>query len=213
MGCDIHIYVERKTETGWEAVQGLNPWISHYKEWVQSARDRGEHERADELYKAAVEMEVKEPWVYEGWIYNGRNYALFAMLADVRNDYNFKPISHPKGLPSDVSDYVKQQSDQWGEDGHSHSWLSLRELLDYDWEQTATIKGWVTKEQAEEYRRTGKTPSHWSSDVWPRDRYEEISWQVKYSDYVRDFIDYSLLKLKQFACPPEDIRIVFWFDN
>lgn len=213
MGCDIHIYVERKTENGWEAAQGINPWIAKYKEYASDARDRGEYDRAAELEKHVVEMEANELWVYEGWIYKNRSYALFAMLADVRNNYNYKPICQPKGLPADISDVVRREADRWGDDGHSHSWLTLQELLAYDWDQTATVTGWVTKDKAEQYRRTGKRPSSWFYYTSDRDNYEYISWQVKYSDHAKDFIDYSLLKLKQFACPPEDVRIVFWFDN
>ncbi|MED1801822.1 hypothetical protein [Brevibacillus porteri] len=214
MGCDIHLYVEQRTENGWEAVQGINPWIARYKAFALNARERGENERAAELDRYVVEMETKELWVYEGWLYKERNYALFAMLADVRNNYDYKPICQPKGLPGDISDVVGKEAARWEEDGHNHSWLTLQELLTYDWDQTTTITGWVEKNVADKYRQTGKRPSYWFYDTTNRNNnYEQISWQVKYSEHVQQFLDYGLLKLKQYACPPEDIRIVFWFDN
>ena len=58
---------------------------------------------------------------YEKRIYIGRCYSLFALLANVRNYAEITPISNPRGLPNDVSEIVKEMSDQWGCDGHSHS--------------------------------------------------------------------------------------------
>lgn len=71
--------------------------------------------------------------------FQDRNYQLFALLADVRNGSGFagcdtgnhiEPISIPKGLPKDCSAKVQLNSDDWDIDGHSHSWLTLKELLD-----------------------------------------------------------------------------------
>ena len=66
--------------------------------------------------------------------YDERNYDLYSILADVRNGYGFagsdtgegfKVIrgysqDHLRGLPEDVSRYVKWISDDYGSDGHSH---------------------------------------------------------------------------------------------
>ncbi|WP_216324580.1 hypothetical protein [Deinococcus aestuarii] len=73
----------------------------------------------------------------------GRNSALFATLADVRNGVGFagvrtgtgyRPISPPRGLPGDVSAEVRRAGGD--EDGtrldYGHSWITLRELLEYD---------------------------------------------------------------------------------
>ena len=49
-----------------------------------------------------------------------RNYTRFAALAGVRGD---GPT--PKGLPKDVSESTKLYSDEWGLDGHGHSFLDL----------------------------------------------------------------------------------------
>jgi hypothetical protein len=57
----------------------------------------------------------------------GRNYWLFGLLArGVRTEWEFSWDA--RGLPEDVSDVVKHDSDQWDCDGHNHSWLSLIEL-------------------------------------------------------------------------------------
>jgi len=55
---------------------------------------------------------------------------LFGALAGVR-DYDMDIISDfAKGLPVDVSTEVCGISDEWGIDGHSHSYLTVKELID-----------------------------------------------------------------------------------
>lgn len=52
----------------------------------------------------------------------GRNYRRFAAMAGVRGDG-----PEPRGLPEDVSVLSQARSDHYGSDGHSHSWLPVRE--------------------------------------------------------------------------------------
>lgn len=53
----------------------------------------------------------------------GRDYDFFAALAGVRGDG-----PDAKGLPEDVSEIIKQASEDYGVDGHSHSYNSLQEF-------------------------------------------------------------------------------------
>lgn len=62
-----------------------------------------------------------------------RSYVLFAKLAGVRNSYGLTPIAEPRGLPDDVSLRTKLDADEWGTDGHSHSWVTLAEIEKADW--------------------------------------------------------------------------------
>lgn len=84
--------------------------------------------------------------------YDTRNYDLFAILADVRND-GLEPLCSPLGLPTDVSPEVQKASDSWGGDGHSHSWHTVQELLDYDWTRIAEKSGFVDAVTWERWRR------------------------------------------------------------
>jgi len=65
-------------------------------------------------------------------IYDGRSYSLFTILADVRN-YNgvMTPISKPRGIPEDASEEYKNLCESWGVDGHSHSYLTLKEMEEF----------------------------------------------------------------------------------
>lgn len=147
MGCDIHLLVEtrytyqgRKSE--WE--RALPPAAYRETPW-QIARGEASYDTLDDY--AAVSWATR-------W-YDGRNYRLFAMLANVRNGSGFagvqtgegfKPISEPKGWPSDLGDFARSwvSEDHAHVDGdefcgdHSASWLTLRELDAYDWARQTT---------------------------------------------------------------------------
>lgn len=156
MGTDIHVYIEQKI------IKNDNPlmteWIS-VDEWINDPR--------------LEIMEVRQRY------WEDRNYLLFAILANVRNQYNIQPISLPKGLPDDVSPEVKKQSDEENGDVHTRSWLTLKELLEYDWQQTMEDD---------------------NEEIYP---YEELV-----IPFVSEFIS-RLSKIDE----PENVRMVFWFDN
>jgi len=147
MGCDIHLYVERKVD---------DKWISADKWTPDPYADEGEESRlivdCDDCY------------------YSERNYDLFGMLADVRNGLGpagcvtgsgFNPISTPKGLPDDVSPEVKRESEESGLPLHSHSWLTLAELNAYDWNQVATHIGVVDVLGFAQFERHGQPYTYW----------------------------------------------------
>ena len=71
-----------------------------------------------------------------------RNYMLFSIFAGVRNFRNgVTPISEPKGIPEDSSKEYKRLTRNYGEDGHSHSYLTVREILDYEhWSNVDLIR-------------------------------------------------------------------------
>lgn len=112
MGADIHVFIEQKTISKNEPL--IAEWIS-IDEWVY-----------DPYFEETC---VKNPY------WSDRNYLLFAILADLRNVYSIHPISLPRGLPDDISVEVKTRSDIEGDDAHTRSWLTLKELLEYDWKQ------------------------------------------------------------------------------
>ena len=56
----------------------------------------------------------------------------------------YVPIAKPRGLPFDVSPEVVAISEWWGDEGFSHSYLTVAELLGYDWTQVITICRFVS---------------------------------------------------------------------
>lgn len=66
-----------------------------------------------------------------------RNYSLFAVLADVRNNYNhgheiITPLSLPRGFPKDVSFNIEEVPG-YDPSIHSLTWYSIEELKNIDW--------------------------------------------------------------------------------
>lgn len=107
MGCDIHMYVEQNTPTGWQAIRppaGSDVWAEQY------GYDRGD----------------------EWWL--GRFYSLFARLADVRNP-GIEPLDRPRGVPYGISPPVADELAGWHGYAHSISWFADNELQAEDWSE------------------------------------------------------------------------------
>lgn len=175
--------------------------------------------------------------------FQDRNYQLFALLADVRNGSGFagcdtgnhiEPISIPKGLPKDCSAKVQLNSDDWDIDGHSHSWLTLKELLDYDSSTIITRRGFVTAEKYKDFLKTGDPypccggVGGWGVEIVDKDiaiSYQEtnpdksvycqIEWQRSIEDTAYELYEKVIPELKVLSSAEDfsDVRVVFWFDN
>lgn len=99
-----------------------------------------------------VEVKVGDTWHHQSQGNFFRSYDLFAMMADVRNEGNIAPISEPRGLPDDVTETTYLGSEEWGDDGHSHSWLSSKEvglvekwiepIDDWKWNDFGEVDDW-----------------------------------------------------------------------
>ena len=98
--------------------------------------------------------------------YDDRNYDLFAILADVRNRHGFNPIAATKGFPDDMTPEVRERLEDWG---YGNSWYTLKELKEYDWNQTVTHSGVISEEQYIHMKETGEHPDCWSRACSGRD--------------------------------------------
>jgi hypothetical protein len=130
-----------------------------------------------------------------GW----RSYGVFGFLADVRNYSRVPTIAECRGLPDDVSDYVRQQYEEWQSDAHSASWVTVKELLDFDYDREF--------EDLRVVRQTG--PNSWNHGATGEPGEGEMT-------TIREFLDgafFSDLETLAALGPPEDVRVVFWFDN
>lgn len=144
-----------------------------------------------------------------------RDYKTFALLADVRNystDPPIKPISPPRGLPIDVAWSDEAESDGTGTwlGDHSFSWLTLAELEKVDAWATITLQGFVSKEAARNYQLYGWTPQEWCQGTNDPEMVP-LKWEQPLSRccYLLPRLIAALRKLGA----PEDVRMVFGFDN
>ena len=144
-------------------------------------------------------------------IYWGRNYDLFGVLAGVRCS-DFETIAYPKGLPDDMALKTKEMADEDFEWSHSHSYLTLRELLI-----------WKEKQKKKWRRLKKKYPIKYDKN----EGYYIIDGEVEVTfKYEQKLLNYLIRKIEDkmndhFFCFEkedfwkygEDFRIVFWFDS
>lgn len=203
MGCDIHMFVEYKRDGKW-----MN----------------GDYFKKNPYYKKNQEAESEDYYEKEFEVielHGNRNYDLFSTLAGVR-DYSGKiiPVAEERGLPEDVTEFVKKESDEYGCDGHTHSWLTLKEIKEYDSKkEKLTMTGLLSLQQRIDLDN-GNLPEHWCQGT-NQPNHERREWLVEnytltaliskmekrvHELLSRDWREYD-------AENDENIRIVFWFDN
>lgn len=197
MGCDIHMYVEykKKDSDKWENGDffRLNPYG---------------------YLKGESKFSVVK-------IHGDRNYSLFSTLAGIR-DYTekVKPVADPKDFPEDACKLVKNEFIKWDSDAHTPSWLTLKELRDYqDTNPVLHFSGMVSPETAIALDEEGKSPNEWcqwtSNTQWVFREWKEPNTELvplikKLEDRALElFPIWSEYDRKY----DESIRIVFWFDN
>lgn len=250
MGCDIHEYVEKRVDGVWTLVA---PKLVEDREDMEHLPHGLVSRYPGKIVDTHAEV-LAELGSYEerreSPFHIGRNYDLFAMLAGVRNGRGFAgcktgegfvPIAEPKGVPEDASPGYAWEAERWDCDGHSHSWLTVAELLAYDWDQRTERSGVIGSAQFARFLRDRK-PSSWSGDVWGRNirhvsneemaaaakgvspatdgEYENnadglvtrVNWGVTYRECAGEFLTKTLPALQALGAP-DDVRLCFFFDN
>lgn len=110
MGADIHVFLEKKTTINKES-----KWVN-----IDYWQKNPHYDGVDEYEREYEHVPV----------YTGRNYELFNILAGVRGSGDGM-IEEPRGLPGNVSETTKEESDRWSSDGHSYSYFTLFELKEF----------------------------------------------------------------------------------
>lgn len=175
MGCDIHSYAERRNKQTdkWEKITDHFSLDDFSKGYYK--KEKGDHP------------------------FDWRSYSMFAFLAGVRNYDHCNPISEPRGIPHDISDSVREEYKVWDGDSHSASFLSAKELLEFDYGKEFWNRRVV--------RQTG--PFSFTGAGLAEEGEGEI---VTYRDNLGEWYFKHLDELKQLG-DPKDVRIIFWFDN
>ena len=228
MGCDIHEYYEvQQADGSWR--------LFNYRE---KYRD-GNYEDGEPKYD--YDDMVNDP------LYLGRNYRFFAFLANVRNGRGFAgcdtgdqitPISEPRGVPEDASEYYQEAVEAWADDGHSHSWLTAEELLNADWDQTCVDRCVISFDDYQKFKETNSCHGMvTSSGVWGGDAvtvtsdeademltnpdkfgdgtmyYVQVEYATPLSERLAYYKTTWLPALLELDSNPAKIRFVFFFDN
>lgn len=173
MGCYIRTFVEVRERGKWNIFEEDHFTLSEYDR-VRLKKDKGESP------------------------FDCQDYDMFGFLADVRNRANCFPISKPKGLPYD-SEYLNEagydsgglgwmdndstRRDDLQRDYNSHSYLTARELLEFNYEKTF-VNQWE------------------GSNTYDK--------EITYREHLGLAFFVHLEELKQLG-EPDDVRIVFYF--
>lgn len=113
-----------------------------------------------------------------------QSYSVFGFLANVRNYSRVEPIAKPRGLPDDANAATASAFERWSGEAHTPSWLSIEELLGFDYSAVC-----------EDRRALGTTVAKGVVQ--------------SYRDFLGSWFFDDLDKLKDAGAE----RIVFWFDN
>lgn len=185
MGCDIHIFAEKKVNNKWVKVE--------------------DHFSLDDFNRNYLKKEKGDS------PFNWRSYAMFGFLGNVRNYSHSEFLSDNRGLPDD-SEYLNEEIDDGYTnkitrkndlltDGnyHSYSYLTLKELLDFDYNKIF----WD--------RRIMKqvSPNGWNGACLAEEGEGE---HITYRNHLGDWFFTHLNELKKLG-NPDEVRIVFWFNN
>ena len=137
MGCDCHFFTERWTNQ--KNYDGPKDTQTERDVKLNKILENGEYNHQEYAWVTADNWSWDDYWRADEY-YHSRNYFLFAILADVRNEsfrngFKIEPISKPRGVPEDSCYPIKYIVNEWAGDGHSHSYFTLKELLEVDWDK------------------------------------------------------------------------------
>lgn len=209
MGCDIHGLVE------------VN-WYGRYE-------DNYEDDEAPTSWKCAIDN-------IGFWV--GRSYDTFGLLFGVRNYASFDPIAPQRGIPEETSERLENRLDYYREDGligavdcHSISYITLKELHEINWEETAEEEDSRIRvyNEDDELQMKAAGISHLSEDELQRiNDGEEVVKEasdgevrkyrleaMKKRDALSGAWEKLIDQMERFGetYGEENVRLVVWFDN
>ncbi len=195
MGCDIHSWAEVKRDGKWCRV-------------------------TEKLFSDWGDHTTSEP-------FGCRSYGVFAFLAGVRIYSHVPVLVEPRGLPTDsdwlngVSKYAYENNPMSGEiipyeeretnkrdiendpNYHTHSWISLQELMDFDYGQK-----FENRRISETVIASGGTTIIDGSAEAQQGHGKELT----YREFLGKGFFEHLFQLQTMGLPA-DVRIIFYFDN
>lgn len=207
MGCDIHMYVEYKRKN-----------MNNEEVWIH-----GDYFKPNPCFAMFDKNDINDEPAFERIeLHGNRDYTLFSTLAGVR-DYTDMviPVAPPKGEPNDCSEYVKEEMQQWEGDAHTHSYLTLKELKDYQATNPVMhYTGLISPSQLKAFDEHGTKPQSWCQGT-NIEGYERRSWTEENTSLIplieklqkrgHELLQYDW---QDWNAENEDkVRIVFWFDN
>jgi len=168
---------------------------------------------------AIIEVDDGWGWRNAGEPDIGRNYAIFSVLGDVRNYSDPIPVIAKNRLPVELddeewercSDAFRGVAKEWDGDGHSHSWVTLKEMRDFDTTQTVYNHDLVLGKD-----ELGNITSICASTSGPHMGEVGVCnifgpWGAHH--WLKLIEDIAGIATAHGQTDPEKIRLIFFFDN
>lgn len=143
-------------------------------------------------------------WVNAGNPDIDRNYSIFSVLANVRNYNNMPFISKPKGKPEDCCGEFSAWLEDWNGDAHSVSWLTLKELKEFNINQSYYDKRLILS------KKDGKINAVCQDTNGTH--LGEVGETTIFGVFGSNSWNELILKMEAIG-EPENVRLVFFFDN
>ncbi|WDM20733.1 hypothetical protein [Paenibacillus polymyxa] len=167
MGTDIWFFVEKRhfrdeyeqIDGTWRKIKKSKAELNDTATWVSA--DKWNVNPDYYLYPEDKTAKLKPSDPYEFYC-GDRNYDLFSILSNTRNDHNLKFISLPRGLPVDISPELNEIASDNKEDFYDHSWLLLKDLINFKWDENYYC------DQFMEYRNIMDTCSGFINETIPK---------------------------------------------
>lgn len=181
MGCDLHCYIEQ--------------YNKETNEWDNLT-----------LYKKNRDGSFKEAYVYDG-----RNYELFGLLAGVRGGGCFVG---PRGIPDNLSSEVAEYWDYGKDNGwHTPTWYDFCELEAYEYMLKDSLKE-INRLKCE-INRLKEEVAKKNDDEYDFYEYEDDD-DFNVADSFSGFMDCIRTVLDAYDVwypKPNEIRVILWFDS
>jgi len=194
------MYAERRERDGWVLCEPLTPNTEYHP--VAASSDL-----------------LLEPQP----VYDTRNYALFAILADVRNpahsDESYQPIAPRRGLPTDISAELAAWAADEEAYAFGHTWYLLSELQAFPWHERKITKRAMVAPRVAPLFAGGQ--GSFPREQWPADEpisYAdwlsggvEVTWLETYAESAgQEFLENTLPVLASYG-GADAVRVVLWF--
>jgi hypothetical protein len=151
---------------------------------------------------------------FGGRINPGRDYRMFAILADVRNygDVTLEVVVSPRGFPADASWQAKSDNCCWVRESPDDTGQECSLASAEDWVERG-LSHWVGEgkkqvTQPDWHSHSWLTPDEWQAALFRRGEAVQGGWGQYDPEY-----DALLAAMRAFESRGGMARIVFWFDN
>ena len=201
MGCDIHMFCEElKT-------------IDDTKKWVNA-----DHWKLNPYFGVGAEEEKFA--VVE--LYRSRHYSMFTALCGVRDYTGQSPkISEPRGAPADCTEEVTNSIENWDCDGHSHSYVTLREVKEFvKNSEPVKFSGLITQAAADALDNDSVAPTSWCQGSGVGKNMVFREWEDGTHQPLQELYELMAERFNEWRKPDDidedtldNFRIVFWFDT